>query len=77
MQVEVSKNLILNTLIFECINLFIPFLCTEKSKLANYYIITTKQERFVRAILERNNISCPPNERLFGLENKIGELVLL
>jgi hypothetical protein len=42
--------------------------------LENYYIITTKQERFVRAILERNSIPCPPKERLYGLENKIGEI---
>ena len=45
------------------------------SFLDRYYIITTKQERFVRAILDNANISCPPPDRLFGLENTIGSKI--
>ena len=42
------------------------------SLLENFYIITTKQERFVRAIMEPYGIRCPPPERLFDLANPFG-----
>lgn len=67
---DFNKWISLNS-VFDCVKKTFDEM-EEKPNMANYFIITTKQERFVRAILERNNISCPPNDRLFGLENKIG-----
>lgn len=43
---------------------------TEQS--VDYTIITTKQERFVRAILETNKIQPPPQEDIYDLENPYG-----
>jgi len=37
-----------------------------------YTIVTTKQARFVRAILTRNQIAPPPDDKLFDLENPFG-----
>lgn len=37
-----------------------------------YTIITTKQERFVRAILESNGIAPPPRGDIYDLENPFG-----
>ena len=39
---------------------------------SNAYIITTKQERFVRAILGQNGILPPSQDRIFDLENPHG-----
>ena len=38
----------------------------------NFLIITTKQERYVRSILESKNLFCPSIENIFDLENKYG-----
>lgn len=38
----------------------------------NTYIVSTKQGRFVEAILRANEVSVPPPERIFDLENKFG-----
>ena len=43
----------------------------DAGKLA-YTIITTKQERFVRAILESNGIAPPPQADIYDLENPFG-----
>jgi hypothetical protein len=38
----------------------------------DYSIVTTKQARFVKAILTQNNIAPPPSAKLFDLENPFG-----
>ena len=38
----------------------------------NFFIITTKQERFVLEILKNKNLMVPKDENLYGLGNKIG-----
>jgi phosphoglycolate phosphatase-like HAD superfamily hydrolase len=45
------------------------------SQTVDYTIITTKQERFVRAILETNKIHPPPKEDIYDLENPFGAKV--
>ena len=40
--------------------------------LDNFFIITTKQERFVREILKSKDLLLPQDTNLYGLENKIG-----
>ena len=45
----------------------------SKFELDNFFIITTKQERFVMEILKHKNLMMiPKKENLYGLENKIG-----
>jgi hypothetical protein len=44
-------------------------------KKLDYSIITTKQERFVRAILEANQITPPQPDMIFDLENPFGPKV--
>jgi hypothetical protein len=39
----------------------------------DFHIITTKQARFVNAILEANGMTPPPPERMFDLENPFGK----
>ena len=41
-------------------------------KKLNFTIITTKQERFVTAILETNKITPPEKENIYDLENPYG-----
>jgi hypothetical protein len=41
-------------------------------KKLDYVIITTKQERFVKAILEKNVITPPANENIYDLDNPFG-----
>jgi hypothetical protein len=41
-------------------------------KKLDYVIITTKQERFVKAILEKNVITPPVNENIYDLDNPFG-----
>lgn len=44
-------------------------------KKLEFSIITTKQERFVRAILEANQITPPQSDMIFDLENPFGPKV--
>jgi len=41
----------------------------------DYTIVTTKQARFVEAILTSNRIAPPPKEKLFDLENPFGSKI--
>ena len=41
-------------------------------KKLEFTVITTKQERFVTAILERNLITPPSKENIYDLENPFG-----
>lgn len=49
----------------ECLGSIFP-------KKLDYVIITTKQERFVKAILEKNFITPPVNENIYDLDNPYG-----
>jgi phosphoglycolate phosphatase-like HAD superfamily hydrolase len=48
--------------------------CLEKHSI--WYIATTKQERFVKQILSRNQINMP-DDQLFGLEHNMSKEVVL
>ena len=39
------------------------------------YIVTTKQMRFVQAILNNNGIQSLPSERIFDLDNPFGNKI--
>lgn len=38
---------------------------------ADFYIVTTKQRRFVREIMEFNGLRCPPDDLVFDLDSEI------
>jgi len=44
----------------------------KASLLDDFFIVTTKQERFVKAILAANGVQTPPPERLFDLDSGLG-----
>lgn len=48
----------------------------NKKKMTNpYLIITTKQERYVRAIMEAKGLPCPQKKNIYDLENPYGSKV--
>lgn len=72
---DFKKWLSLNE-IFAEVNASLINYCTDKKTgncKDNVYIITTKQSRFVYAILNENFLPCPASDRVYDLDNPYGK----
>jgi phosphoglycolate phosphatase-like HAD superfamily hydrolase len=60
-------------------NPLFPGVAAKLQTLSNeetWYVVTTKQERFVKQILQANAIELP-NEQIFGLDRNMGKVEVL
>ena len=57
------------------LNELYPWTLGVMRQTVDYTIVTTKQARFVEAILTSNRIAPPPKEKLFDLENPFGSKI--